>query len=59
MNPSNFGIAIVLLLFPWVAIAPPYHFTENLSGPPTGSIVAVILVLRHDAQREAHPAGCR
>jgi enediyne biosynthesis protein E5 len=31
-NPSNFGITIALLLFPWVGIAPPYHFTENLSG---------------------------
>jgi Na+-translocating ferredoxin:NAD+ oxidoreductase RnfD subunit len=29
-NPSNFGIAVLLLLFPWVGIAPPYHFTENL-----------------------------
>lgn len=32
MNPSNFGIAITLLLFPQVGFAPPYHFTENLSG---------------------------
>ncbi|MDE0686442.1 MAG: enediyne biosynthesis protein UnbU [Candidatus Poribacteria bacterium] len=31
-NPSNFGITLTLLLFPWVGIAPPYHFTENLSG---------------------------
>jgi hypothetical protein len=31
-NPSNFGISITLLLFPWVGIAPPYHFTENLTG---------------------------
>jgi len=31
-NPSNFGITITLLLFPWVGIAPPYHFTENLVG---------------------------
>lgn len=31
-NPSNFGITVTLLLFPWVGIAPPYHFTENLSG---------------------------
>jgi enediyne biosynthesis protein E5 len=23
---------VTLLLFPWVGIAPPYHFTENLSG---------------------------
>jgi hypothetical protein len=31
-NPSNFGITLTLLLFPWVGIAQPYHFTENLSG---------------------------
>jgi hypothetical protein len=30
MNPSNFGITLTLLAFPWVSIAPPYHFTENL-----------------------------
>jgi Na+-translocating ferredoxin:NAD+ oxidoreductase RnfD subunit len=33
-NPSNLGITVTLLLFPWVGIAPPYHFTENL--PPAG-----------------------
>ncbi|MBW4722495.1 enediyne biosynthesis protein UnbU [Saccharothrix obliqua] len=27
LNPSNTGIAVVLVLFPWVGIAPPYHFT--------------------------------
>jgi hypothetical protein len=32
LNPSNFGITVVLVLFPWVGIAPPYHFTENLVG---------------------------
>lgn len=32
MNPSNTGIALTLILFPWVGIAPPYHFTENISG---------------------------
>lgn len=32
LNPSNTGIAIVLILFPWVGIAPPYQFTENVSG---------------------------
>jgi enediyne biosynthesis protein E5 len=32
MNPSNTGIAVTLVLFPSVGIAPPYHFTENLSG---------------------------
>jgi len=31
-NPSNFGIAVTLLLFPWVGIAPPYQFTENARG---------------------------
>jgi hypothetical protein len=29
MNPSNFGITVTLLVFTWVSIAPPYHFTEN------------------------------
>jgi hypothetical protein len=33
LNPSNLGIAVVLVLFPWVGIAPPYHFTEWLIGP--------------------------
>lgn len=32
LNPSNTGIAVTLLLFPWVGIAPPYHFTTNLVG---------------------------
>ena len=31
-NPSNFGIAATLLIFPAVSISPPYHFTENVSG---------------------------
>lgn len=30
MNPSNFGIAVTLLVFSrWVAVAQPYEFTEN------------------------------
>src|SRR5262245_9258912 len=32
LNPSNFGVSITLLLFPWVGIAQPYQFTENI-GP--------------------------
>ncbi len=32
LNPSNFGIAVTLLLFPWVGIAVPYQFTENLGS---------------------------
>ncbi len=31
-NPSNFGIAMTLIIFPQVGFAPPYHFTENLTG---------------------------
>ena len=31
-NPSNFGIAVTLIVFPWIGIAPPYQFTENLTG---------------------------
>jgi hypothetical protein len=31
-NPSNAGIVVTLLLFPWVGIAPPYHFTNAVTG---------------------------
>lgn len=31
-NPSNLGITATLLAFPWVGIAQPYMFTENLYG---------------------------
>ena len=44
LNPSNFGITLTLLLFPWVGIAAPYMFTENLG--PVGDWVfpAVVIV---------------
>ncbi|MFF8962720.1 enediyne biosynthesis protein [Streptomyces globisporus] len=45
MNPSNFGIAIVLLLFPWASIAPPYQFTEYTDGAVDWIIPAVIVTL--------------
>ena len=32
LNPSNTGVAITLLIFPWVGIAQPYHYTENVAG---------------------------
>lgn len=32
LNPSNFGITATLLIFPSVGIAPPYQFTEAVSG---------------------------
>jgi hypothetical protein len=43
MNPSNFGIAIILLIFPWASIAPPYHFTERVDGVWDWLIPVIIL----------------
>jgi enediyne biosynthesis protein E5 len=31
-NPSNFGVALTLVLLPQVGFAPPYQFTENITG---------------------------
>jgi Na+-translocating ferredoxin:NAD+ oxidoreductase RnfD subunit len=44
MNPSNFGIAITLLLFPWVGIAPPYHFTEHLGAAGSWILPGIIVL---------------
>jgi hypothetical protein len=44
MNPSNFGIAVILLLVPWASIAPPYHFTEKVHGVWDWIIPLIILV---------------
>src|SRR5262249_49329666 len=44
LNPSNFGITVTLLLFPWVGIAPPYQFTENTSGPIDWLLPGVIVL---------------
>ena len=44
LNPSNFGITVTLLLFPWVGIAPPYHFTENLDGIGDWILPGVIVI---------------
>ncbi|WP_216651589.1 RnfABCDGE type electron transport complex subunit D [Actinomadura litoris] len=43
MNPSNLGIAVILLLYPWAAIVPPYQFTENIAGPADWLVPAGIL----------------
>ena len=43
-NPSNFGITVTLLAFPWVGIAPPYHFTENLDGAADWILPGIIIV---------------
>jgi len=44
LNPSNFGISASLLLFPWVGIAPPYQFTENLHGVGDWILPGIIVV---------------
>lgn len=44
MNPSNFGIAVVLVMFPWVSIAPPYQFSENVQTWVGWLIVAIIVI---------------
>jgi len=43
-NPSNTGIAATLLIFPWVGIAPPYHFTEDISGWLDWALPALIIL---------------
>ena len=45
MNPSNFGIAVVLLGFHWVGIAPPYMFTANIAQPLDWIVPLAILML--------------
>lgn len=43
-NPSNFGIATVILLFPsTISIAPPYQFTAHLG--PTGDVVLPLVLM--------------
>lgn len=44
-NPSNLGIALTLILFPWVGISPPYMFTENVSGLGDWILPLAIIVL--------------
>ncbi len=44
MNPSNFGITIILLVFPWASIAPPYHFTEQVDSWVGWLIVGIIMI---------------
>ena len=43
-NPSNFGVACTLVLFPQVGFAPPYHFTENLTGIGDWVLPGIVLV---------------
>ncbi|GIJ22967.1 enediyne biosynthesis protein [Micromonospora lutea] len=43
MNPSNLGITVALLMFPWVNVAPPYHFTEHV--PDAISIIVPLFII--------------
>lgn len=42
-NPSNIGITATLLCFPWVGIAQPYMFTENLRDYGDYILPAIII----------------
>lgn len=42
-NPSNLGITATLLCFPWVGIAQPYMFTENLGTVGDYLLPAIII----------------
>jgi hypothetical protein len=44
LNPSNAGITLTLLLFPWVGIAQPYQFTEDLGRLGDVLLPALIVV---------------
>jgi|SRR5215831_16900412 len=44
LNPSNFAVSLTLLLFPWVGIAQPYQFTENI-GPVGYWLLPAIIVV--------------
>ena len=43
-NPSNLGITATLVCFHWVSIAPPYMFTENLTGWGDWILPGIIVV---------------
>jgi hypothetical protein len=48
-NPSNFALALTFFLFDWVAVAPGYHFTGNVTGwlnwaMPLGVLVTGLIV---------------
>ncbi|HEV2150296.1 MAG TPA: hypothetical protein VGR37_23050 [Longimicrobiaceae bacterium] len=42
-NPSNLGITLTLLCFPWIGITPPYHFTEGLDRVGDWALPALVV----------------
>ncbi|MBW4699268.1 MAG: RnfABCDGE type electron transport complex subunit D [Aphanocapsa lilacina HA4352-LM1] len=45
LNPSNFGITVTILVFPWITTTPPYQFTENAMGAIDWLLPLVLLCL--------------
>ena len=43
-NPSNLGVSVTLALLPEVSFAPPYHFTENVTGLWDLGVPVLVLV---------------
>jgi enediyne biosynthesis protein E5 len=43
LNPSNTGIGLTLIAFPWVGVAPPYHFVENVGAVGDWLLPCVII----------------
>lgn len=45
-NPSNLGIVVTIMAFPWIGIAPPYHFTNRIDiGDGTWNLIVPFLVM--------------
>ncbi|MDB6030987.1 MAG: enediyne biosynthesis protein UnbU [Verrucomicrobiales bacterium] len=43
-NPSNLGVGVTLVLFPEIGFAPPYHFTENITGVWDWGVPLIVLI---------------
>jgi hypothetical protein len=45
MNPSNLGVAVTLLAFPWiVSAAPPYQYTENVAHTALAALIPLGII---------------
>jgi hypothetical protein len=45
LNPSNTGIAMSFMVFPWIGAAPPYQFSEATSGAADWIILGALVCL--------------
>lgn len=45
LNPSNAGIAATLTVFPWIGVAPPYQFTNNVGGAWDWILPALLIAI--------------